>query len=166
MAFEDYEKVAQGEFLTLPIGGKKYAIPPVGVKDGVRLQLAVAETDEKMDKAPDADLASIDSPISNEELAGIMLSPAVLKQMRDDNVSAKAILRATLTALADHHYGRELAEIVWKHGSYPEARAASTAASGAATKPRTRTGAASTTRSRASGTTTRSRKKPAPTRAR
>ena len=166
MAFEDYEKVARDEFLALPISGRTYAIPPVGAKDGVRLQLAVSEVDEKLDKTPDADPASITSSISNEELAGIMLSPAVLKKMRDDNVPEKAILRAVVTALADHQYGRELAEIVWKHGSYPEARAASTAASGAATKPRTRTGAASTTRSRASGTTTRSRKKPAPTRAR
>jgi len=157
VAFEAYEQVARDEFLALPIGGKTYVIPPVGAKDGIRLQVVTDEVTDQLED-PQAAVSAAEKVMTNEEFYRIMLSAPVLEQMRADNVPEQAIARAVLTAIADHQNGRAVAEIIWKTGGLPERLAAYTAASGSARKRTTRTGGVSTTRSRASGTTTRSRK--------
>lgn len=101
MAFKDFTQVCSPP-LILPINGKDYTIPPVGVQDGIRL-----ETDEK---------------IPNEELFRIVLGEAGV-QMRADNVPGEAYSRAFMAALADHQVGRAAAEAVWETGAVPKSLA-------------------------------------------
>lgn len=100
MAFKDFTQVCSPP-LVLPINGKDYTIPPVGIADGLRL-----ETEE----------------LSNDETFTLVLGAAG-EQMRTDNVPAEAYSRAFMAALADHQVGRAAAEAVWETGAVPKSLA-------------------------------------------
>lgn len=101
--FDDYEKVADP--LVLPINGKDYTIPAVGMQDGIRLS-----TQEDPDAAE----------IQNDEFRSMLLG-AVYEQMVADNVPADAVMRAVTTAYADFTRGRDFAQMVWATGGDPKA---------------------------------------------
>jgi hypothetical protein len=111
MAFKDYSEIV--ESLTLPINGKNYSIPPVGIADGVRLQAIF-----------DPDTAS---EMTDDEFRTILLGDAY-DLMLADNIPGNAVARATFTALADFQRGRATAEIMWETGGDPKALEAWTAA--------------------------------------
>jgi hypothetical protein len=111
MAFRDYEAVAEPR-LELPIKGKMYSIPPVGIADGLKLEGAFGE---------DA------APMSDEEFRRAVLGSA-LDEMIADNIPKDAVNRAAMTALADHQQGRAVAEIMWETNAVPERLAAYMAA--------------------------------------
>ncbi len=112
--FRDYQEVALQDFLTLPIKGVEYVIQPVGAADGIRLALALT------DDAGEHDL-------TDEEFRALLLGDQ-LPRMRADNVPEVAILRATMTALADHREGRAAAVAFWETNAVPERLAAYMAA--------------------------------------
>lgn len=145
MAFKEFEEVTTP--LVLPIKGKLYTIPSIGVADGIKL-------------AENIDPKSAEKPMTNEEFRHITLGTAYA-EMIADNAPALAVALAAQTALVDYQTGRAAAEIFWETGGDPkgmsrmvdEARAALTAA--AMTPP----AAASTTRRRATGSGTKTSRK-------
>ena len=138
MAFRDIEEII--EPLTLPIRGKEYVIPPMGVLSIARYEEALANPDPE-------------HPMTNRELYEIALGEAY-EQMRADNVSPAHILRAAYTSLADTQRGRAVAEVMWETGGNPKAETP-------APEPEETTppAAASTTKRRASGSGTRTSRK-------
>ncbi|MBO1739665.1 hypothetical protein [Leifsonia sp. TF02-11] len=145
MAFKEFEEIV--EPLVLPIAGKKYTVPSIGIADGIRL-------------AANIDPKSTEQPLTNDEFRRITLGTA-LEEMIADNVPSLAVALAAQTALVDYQTGRAAAEIFWETGGDPkgmsrkvdEARAALTAA--AMTPP----AAARTTRRRATGSGTKTSRK-------
>lgn len=137
--FKDYNEFADP--LKLPINGKVYTIPPVGLADGIKLTAAF--------------LGGEDAPVvKDDEFNTILLGPAY-DEMLADNVPSVAVVRASLTALADFQRGRATAEILWETGGDPKALTAWVEANSNRAQRRAKT-AASTTPRRAS---TSSRKK-------
>lgn len=102
MPFQPYEEVAP-ERMVLPIRGKDYPLPDVGITDGARIDAG--------------------EDIPDEELFLILLGDS-LAEMRADNVPAEAFNRAFMAALADTRVGRVAAEVVWETGAVPERVAA------------------------------------------
>lgn len=137
--FKDYNEFADP--LKLPINGKVYTIPAVGLADGIKLTAAL--TGEK------------DAPtIPDAEFNRILLG-AAYEEMLTDNVPGPAVVRASLTALADFQKGRATAEILWETGGDPKALTAWMEANSNRAQRRAKTAASMTPR-RAS---TSSRKK-------
>lgn len=147
MPLKAYEEFAD-EPLAFPIGGKVYTVPPIGMRDGIRLQRAISGQDDSLKDAPP------------EELWKLVMGD-VWQQMLDDDVPVEAAGRAGAAALTDFQFGREAAEKVWEHGLSPEWMAAlgSASQSGEDSQGSSSTGEASATRSRASSSGTTSRKK-------
>jgi hypothetical protein len=104
--FKDFEELVDP--LILPIGGKAYTIPAVSYEDGIKFNLAINPT------ATEAQM------ISDPEFMTMFLGPA-LEEMIADKVSAPAINRAAMTALADFQRGRAVAEVMWETGADPKA---------------------------------------------
>lgn len=104
MAFQEYNELV--EPLELPINGKTYTIPPVGLDEGIRL----------------ADLLNPASevPFTDEEAFTLVLGSA-LGEMRTDHVTPAAIRRAFRAALADWQRDRSTAEMMWVTGGDPKA---------------------------------------------
>ena len=129
MPFKDFAEFADP--LALPINGKTYVVPPIGVQDGINLLLMIEEK----------------KPLTNEQL-GRMLLGAAYDTLMGDNVPADAFQRVIMTALAEFQHGRATAELIWETGGNPKAiQAATTPAAAANTTPR-----------RASGNGTRTKK--------
>jgi hypothetical protein len=143
---KDYTEFA-GPPLRLPIKGKVYEIPPVGIVDG--LALAGLTTGE----------GATDEPA--ETFYRRTLSSAY-EEMKADNVPGDAVLLAARVAYIDTVAGRDAAEALWNSGGQPgEAGAALAAAAkgGTGTRRRTRPAAGSTTPTPNSGTTTSPRRR-------
>jgi hypothetical protein len=104
--FKDYSEIV--EPLVLPIHGKSYTIPPIGIKDGLAFDAILKADDE--------------SSMSDEEFRRVFLG-AALDEMRADNVPGPAVTRAAMTALADYQRGRDVAEVMWETGGDPRALA-------------------------------------------
>jgi hypothetical protein len=145
MAFRDYEAVAS-PLLVLPIKGKNYTLPEVGIADALKIKGIFA-------KDPDATL-------SDDEFKTILLGDA-WDEMLADNVPDDAVTLATFTALADHQSGRETAETMWETGGLPERLASYLEAKTKPSPDSTRSPSSAPggkTRSRASSSSTTSRK--------
>lgn len=104
MPFKDYAEFADP--LRLPINGKVYEIPPVGLADGIRLAEAITPGSK--------------TAMPDEEFTRIVLGKAY-SMMLADNVPGPAVLRASLTALAEFERGRDAAEAMWETGGNPKA---------------------------------------------
>jgi len=167
MAFEDYEKVADP--LVLPIAGKKYRIPEVGLKDGLKFNLdaeATAKAQEAVaaaEKAGDAEAAAkaaeqIPPQMGDEEFLRMFLGSAY-DEMVADNVPGPSALRAAITAMTDFQKGRQMAEIMWATGGDPKAIQKYLQPNRAARRS-TSSGAAKRTPSRASSSGTTTEPKP------
>jgi hypothetical protein len=128
--FKDIEQII--EPLTLPIRGKDYVIPPIGVLSIARYEEVLADDEKTM---------------TNAEFYEITLGPAY-EQMRADNVAPLYIQRAAYTSLADTQRGRAIAEVMWETGGNPKAQDPQPAET---TPP----AAANTTKRRASGSGTK-----------
>lgn len=137
--FKDYNELADP--LKLPINGKVYTLPAVGLADGIKLTAAFSGKED----AP---------TIPDDEFYRIMLGSAY-DEMLADNVPGPAAMRAALVALADFQKGRATAEILWETGADPKALTAWVEANTNRQQRRAKTGASTTPR-RASGS---SRKK-------
>ena len=132
--FKDYQELADP--LVLPINGKSYTIPAVGLADGIKLTAAL-DPESK-------------TPLADDEFNRMLLGTAY-DEMLVDNVPGPAVIRASLTALADFQKGRATAEIMWETGGDPKALTAWVkAATNRAQRRSTGTGAAKKTRSPAS----------------
>lgn len=147
--------------LRLPIGGKKYQIPPIDAETGLYCQALVdAGLAEAQGSTPsEADTAKLDD-LAERDLYRDLLGPAY-DQMIRDGVSWPALQHAAQTALIHFTAGEEAAEEFWLSGGKPQPRQPGDhKAAGGQTRQRSSrsTGAASTTRQRAStsGTTSRS----------
>jgi hypothetical protein len=141
--FKDYSELVDP--LVLPIGGKEYTIPPVGAADGIRFATSIDPN------LPDAE------PISDDEFMTMFLGPAY-DDMLADNVPSPAMMRAAMTALAEHQRGRSVAEVVWETGADPKALADYVMRSLPNRKARRkskRTGGANTTKRQGSGSGTK-----------
>ena len=114
MSLKAYEEFAE-EPLTFPIGGKRYTVPPLGFRDGIRLQRIIAGEDHSLDNAP------------AEDGWKLVLGTAWDEMVADD-VPIEALSRAGLTAVADFQFDRAAAERVWEAQISPEALAAAVAA--------------------------------------
>jgi hypothetical protein len=106
MPFKDYNELV--EPLELPINGKVYRIPPIGLEAGIRLAAATA---------PDA---PAEDRLSDEEAFPLALGTA-LDEMRADHVTPAAINRAFLATMADWKRDRATAQIIWEVGADPKA---------------------------------------------
>lgn len=131
MSFDDFDTFYSP--LELPISGRVFTIPPVGIRDGGRLTL-ILKSDEKR-------------TIDDEEVGRMLLGTAY-DEMVEANVAGPAYARVFLTALAEFQGGRAAAEVAWASGGDPKAMPQPTPE-----------GAAATTQRRAS--TSGTRKKPA-----
>jgi hypothetical protein len=146
----DYSKFAEGP-LEFPINGKRYVLPEQGIEAGITLAGIVSGKNKAAAR------------MEGVELWKLLLGP-LWDEMIADGVPLAAATRAGLTALADHQYGRDVAEITWETGADPkvlepylEARAAKTA--NRVTRRSNSTGGAKKTPSRASTRATSSRPK-------
>lgn len=128
--FSDYSEFADP--LRLPVNGKVYEIPPVGIRDGLKI---TASTEQN-------------TPLSNEDFRRTLLGD-VYEQLLADNIPGPAFARIVLTALAEFQYGRATAEITWETGGDPkalqalktreaEANTTPQPASGSGTSPKTK----------------------------
>ncbi|HWU33542.1 MAG TPA: hypothetical protein VN108_11755 [Marmoricola sp.] len=129
MAFEDYDKVADP--LILPIAGKKYRIPEVGMKDGIKFNLdaeATLKVQEEIaaaEKAGDEEAAAaaaakMPAQMGDTDFLRMFLGSAY-DEMLADNVPGGSVLRAAITAMTDFQKGRPMAEIMWATGGDPKA---------------------------------------------
>jgi hypothetical protein len=142
VSFKDITEII--EPLELPMGGKSYRIRPLGALDGARLAEHLADREG--------------NPMSDEEFQRLMLGPAY-DDMLSDGLPSTYIVRAALTALADHQASRAVAEVMWETGGDPKALTVwsdQVRQAMAVTTPR---GAATTTKRRASGSGTKTSRK-------
>ncbi len=103
----DFDELANP--LVLPIGGKRYTIPAVGVRTAALLR-RVAANDE-------AALAELSDP---EKWYRALLGSAYDEMLADD-CPEPAVDRAALAAMADWQHGRIGAMEAWEAGNTPEA---------------------------------------------
>lgn len=152
--------------LTFEIGEHTYEIPPVDDDAGTQLADMLTRTPAEAAK----------SKVKPVELYKLALTADIWEQMRADGVPFVEMRTAGLAALAHFQVllrapnpssaldaAEAAARGIWEAGIDPEALAANMAATlqpqmSPATKPSTRSGAGSTTRSPSSGTGTRPRK--------
>lgn len=106
--FADWNEFA-GPPLTLPINGKLYKIPPVGIKTALILLHAV-------DNQPEAIRVLTQGDAFYRAVLG-----SAYDELQADDVDEKAVDRAALTALVDFKHGRMAALVCWRTGSDPEA---------------------------------------------
>lgn len=100
MPFRDLYEII--EPLVLPIGGKDYRVPLLGIADAKRLE---------ENASPD----STTPPMSNLEYFQVMLGP-VYDEMVQDNVPFASMRLAAMTAQADYQRGRVVAQVLWEAG--------------------------------------------------
>ncbi|SNS43745.1 hypothetical protein SAMN06309944_0254 [Micrococcales bacterium KH10] len=148
MALKEFDEFLE-EPLVLPIGGKKYVVPPVDAISGIRLSetfYAARTGKENTDVDDDTEL-----DIYKQALG------TAYDELVADKVPFPALVRAGKTAMYDFLAGRSTAEKFWNTGALGEPVATQEVAP--AKKTSKRTGAASKTPSRASTTGTKSRPK-------
>jgi hypothetical protein len=109
MALSAYESFAN-ENLVFPIGGKNYELKPVSIPNGIILQGLIAGKDEDLAEAP------------TSELWKLVLGD-LYEEFIKDGVSAAALARAGLAAIAEYQYGRQTAIAAWEAGADPKALA-------------------------------------------
>lgn len=146
MAFKDFEEITTP--LVLPIAGKTYTIPPIGISDGIHLTGHLS---------PD----SKEAPMTNDQFRRLVLGTA-LDEMIADNAPALAVALAAQTALVDFQTGRAAAEIFWETGGDPKGMTAMVEEAKQAlisAAAMTRPGAATSTRRRSSGSGTKTSRK-------
>ena len=147
----DYSAFAEPP-LSFPINGKRYTVPPLGIEAGLVLQGVIAGTDKTFAKKNAVDLWKL-------------VLGSLWDEMVADGVPLDAATRAGVAALADHQYGRVIAEAAWEAGEDPNRLAAymdkkaaeQKAAGNRATRRSKSTGTATKTPSRASTKATTSR---------
>lgn len=106
--FSDFDDFATPP-LVLPIRGKKYTVPPMGIKTGLILLRAV-------DHDPEAEaLLSVGEALFRAVLG------TTYDEMLADDVPMEAVDRAAITAMVDFKHGRTAAFICWRTGQDPEA---------------------------------------------
>lgn len=111
-AWEDFD----ANLLRIPINGKVYTIPAVGIRTGALLNGALGEDE--------AAQAALSSP---EAWYRAVLGSAYDEMLADD-CPAPAVDRAALCAATDFRHGRVAALMAWEAGQSPEALAAIMAA--------------------------------------
>ena len=173
MSMKDFTEFSDP--LIIPIGGKKYTIPPVSTSLGLKLTLVaehaaqifaiVERNQEAARKAEEAGEAppepeplpefELEDDDADEDLQQKMLGDAYDQMIKDD-VPFTALRRAGMTAYHDFLYGREAAVAFWNSGGDPKAVAETLPAS---TGSMTSTGEATTTKRPASTSGTKSPKK-------
>lgn len=105
-ALRDFDELANP--LRIPIGGKVYVVPPVGIRTAQQLRKAAA-----------GDEAAAGEFADTERFYRAVLGKAFDEMLADD-VPEQAVDRAAMTALADFQVGRERAAILWTLGDSPE----------------------------------------------
>ncbi|MDQ1738106.1 MAG: hypothetical protein QOH56_4357 [Pseudonocardiales bacterium] len=163
MALADLREFIDSPKLTLPIGGRSYNVGPVTAQVWLRLQeiqaraAKVIEDAAKLSDDPDAVLAASDTEIdeiSELDLIKLALGDAFDVMVRG-GVTGPELKHAGVTAYYWQLGQESVAEAIWiSAGKATAPRRAPR------TSIRTSTGAATTTRKRASGSGTSSRKKP------
>ncbi|QWT24939.1 hypothetical protein KPL76_06170 [Subtercola sp. PAMC28395] len=107
---KDYQEFTAGP-LVLPVNGKNYTVPPLSIEAGIRFdELASGRDHDAAQAAPN-------------ELWKLVLGP-LWEVLLSDGVPSKALERIGLTAVADHQYGRDMAEATWEAGVDPNRLAA------------------------------------------
>jgi len=147
MALRPYEEVVGP--LVIPYRGKEYELPPVSMKDGLRIHKSLSNEETVM----------------WSDLIPMLLGEDVYEAMLADHVPPAVIDRALWTALAEFKNGRESAEAVWENG-VPKGLLESLVTILQKQEQTTPTGAASTTPQLASTSGTKSPRKPKATRSR
>jgi len=109
MSFKAYEDFAE-EPLALPVNGKTYIVPELGIDAGLKIAGVFAGTDTSLNKAPIEDAAKL-------------LLGGLWDEMKADGVPLNAAMRVFYTVLADVQEGRAVAEGVWESGFDPKALA-------------------------------------------
>lgn len=102
MKFRDYndlDEASKPAPLKLPIGGREYTVPPIGVADYLRLKAS-------------AEAGSDEPGIPDSEMYPMLFGPA-FDQMKADGVPMSALVHASMTVIADVLYGRRVAELSW-----------------------------------------------------
>lgn len=133
----DYEEFA--EPLALPIKGKRYVLPDVGVATAEKLwrvlrgdapeEWRIYEKDAPEAAEGDADGEAPERKWWTDDLkVARALMGSAYDEMNADDVPRQALRRAIRTAWADFQVGREGALIAWEVGADPEAQAAVEAA--------------------------------------
>lgn len=107
MALSEYEKFSNPP-LVFPIGGKQYTLKPVDIPTGIILDKIISGEDKELAKQPASYLWK-------------MLLGDMWDEFAADGVPLEAATRAGLTALAEHQYGRAIAEATWEAGADPKA---------------------------------------------
>lgn len=110
----DFDELANP--LVVPIGGKRYTIPPVGARTAQLLRRIAAD-----------DQAAIDALTDPADYYRAILGVAY-DEMVADNCPEPAVDRAALAALADFQQGRLGALRAWEAGATVEGMAAVVAA--------------------------------------
>jgi hypothetical protein len=158
MALKDL-RAALNSTHKLPIGGTVYEVPPISAELGLRFQnvMAVAAKakqaqDANTEYTPDESDVEVMNDAAEKDLYREALGP-VYDQMVSGGVTFAELKLASLYVMFHAIYGETFADAYWASGG--KAPAPNRAARRTAT--RTRTGAATTTKARASrsGTTTR-----------
>lgn len=140
----------------LPIGGKTYLVPYVSGEVGLRFQAFIAIAGKAQqggdDYEPSEDDKLVLTDVQEEDLFRDVLHSGLLEEMLDDGLRFEEIKMASMYALLYAIAGEDKADAYWASGG--KAQAPNRAARRTGT--RTNTGAAPTTRKRASrsGTST------------
>lgn len=116
--FRDWEEVDKGQ-LRVPIGGKVYKVPPIGMRTGALIHTM-------MDLPPtSAEHMAAQKALDGEgkqdfyrHILGILLD-----ELLEDDVPEVSVDRLVLTAIADFKWGRLHALKVWETGQDPKALA-------------------------------------------
>jgi hypothetical protein len=103
--FVDYLELADP--LILPIHGKDYTIPPVGMADGIKFAALLKD-------------GATDTDIDDDGWMRAVLGTAY-DVMLEDDVPFPAVARAAAAAMADFTAGRAMAEVMWATGGDPKA---------------------------------------------
>ena len=147
MALEEASAWLDGD-LVLPIAGKKYRVPEFDAELGMRVEVIL---NASRGKASDRQRQILTDEEERDTYRDV-LGPAY-DQMIKDGVTWPRLRHAALTAMFHFNISPEMAEQHWN-------RAPAEGKAPAGSRPATRrtTGAASTTKPRASGSGTRSRR--------
>lgn len=166
MAFEDLGDWAELTGLRLPIGGKTYALPPVGSALGIRI-VAIMELGSDLANGNEPNTADTELLSDGDERALYqeILGP-VFAEMLADGVPWAALKHAAMTAMIDVVYDRERAERYWATRLGKTTPAKKPAKKPTDRRPRKATATRTSTASTAGTTQSRARKKAAAPRGR
>lgn len=149
---QDLREFLDQPVLRMPIGGRIFEVQPVSAREWLRLQ----EVQQSVLSADPESAVSDASRMTEVELYKLVLGDAYEELL--DNVSRPELEKAALTAYYWQLGRNDIAESFWSLGGKAEAPTPARAPRKSTT--RTSTGAANTTRKRASTSGTTSRKKP------